>query len=739
MTGRGLVQTRVGRALVVIAVMAVVIAGQIGAAPKAAAVDVYTTPGTHVVNGRQWRTTCERYSSTVERCRTEIFASQLQMVSGSWRWVTGWKFNNLTYKPSPRAAWVGNPLATPGEHVVSGRRWKTECDTAVTGANACRSSIWSQVPIAVSNSPLKVTFVWQWVFNSVVRFTPGASTPAPVVSCPGAPLPDGMALTSTGMPYSVKTPYKPNTLYNPTTIANFIQLVGMDGRLTGAQRLCLVKLAARHLIAGSTLRDGARWFGYRFEYAAHPAFAPLRSPWYSGLAQGAMLGAFLEVYRVTGEKVWLQYGRETFQQFFVPIEKGGTTSRKTGRLWFEEYPTNPPTTVLNGHLEAIVGLDSWYKATGDARAAALRDEALDDLGPMLAASEIPAPGGMVSSYELVRGRTVASLRLVPNAGFVLKGATIRGQSVAIPVVARTAPAANVVTNGTFSAWTGTVPSGWSYVGDVRRLVKSGGAASFTTDGRGWQGLQQVIPASRLTPGRRHTLTLSGRVELPDGKPGESGRMVVYSRCGTTGVTGLLAETQVFRGTWATHDLSFVAPPAGCSVLFQLLTGDYRKAGTKVTVDNVEVRASDMLGRAVTPQWELYVWKSPTSTIALTGTGTATLEAYDEGRWRPISTVSLTGSTRQVTVPERLTGRNIHYGYHQLHVHELFSLYQRTSRQYLLDYARRWIPMAPSRNGLVPPAPISTYGRNTTKTTSDMAVPPPVIFGPFTGEETAPRR
>ena len=58
--------------------------------PSAAAAGVYTTPGRHFVNGREWNTVCERYSVTVERCRTEILGSRLSQVGGVWRSVRGW-------------------------------------------------------------------------------------------------------------------------------------------------------------------------------------------------------------------------------------------------------------------------------------------------------------------------------------------------------------------------------------------------------------------------------------------------------------------------------------------------------------------------------------------------------------------------------------------------------------------------------------------------------------------------
>src|SRR5690606_12303206 len=81
-----------------------------------------------------------------------------------------WAFNNLTYKNSPRSTWEEfNPLVTPGEHTVDGRRWKTECNTAWTGQNACRSQIWATVPELKNGRWQNVN---KWVFNNIVHLTP---------------------------------------------------------------------------------------------------------------------------------------------------------------------------------------------------------------------------------------------------------------------------------------------------------------------------------------------------------------------------------------------------------------------------------------------------------------------------------------------------------------------------------------------------------------------------------------
>lgn len=156
-----------------------------GLLPARADVDIYTTPGTHEVNGREWRTQCEPYSRT-SRCRTEIKATVVNQVGGRFVVTTGWAFNNLTYAASARSLWSGNPLAANG--VVGGkvswtandgRKWRTECDTDATGRGGCRSYI--QASVVDTYKTTRGATAYRWVttqiFNNMVRFTPGSSTP----------------------------------------------------------------------------------------------------------------------------------------------------------------------------------------------------------------------------------------------------------------------------------------------------------------------------------------------------------------------------------------------------------------------------------------------------------------------------------------------------------------------------------------------------------------------------------
>ncbi|MBB1510727.1 bifunctional UDP-sugar hydrolase/5'-nucleotidase [Tessaracoccus sp. MC1756] len=132
----------------------------------------YTLPGEHNLNGRLWRTTCEPYSQT-ERCRTEIWASTIKIVDGKFVQTNGWAFNNLTYLPAKRSLWGNNPLANTGSWTATdGRQWKTECGTAATGRDGCRSYAMATVYKAVAGEKSGYVFSQsnEWVFNNIVMF-----------------------------------------------------------------------------------------------------------------------------------------------------------------------------------------------------------------------------------------------------------------------------------------------------------------------------------------------------------------------------------------------------------------------------------------------------------------------------------------------------------------------------------------------------------------------------------------
>ena len=676
----------------------------------AAAVDIYITPGTHQVNGRTWRTACSSYSTTVDRCRTEIIATTVVASGNRFVSTTGWTFNNLTYKASPRAQWLGNPLATPGDHTVNGRRWRTECDTAVTGRHGCRSWIQARVVATTSLNPTRHGWITRWEFNNMVRFTiPGGSAPpvTPPITpparnrCIGVPLPAGYSLNAAGMPHPAG---KPNQ-YHPNHIGNFIRQALKDTRTTPAQKKCLATQAGEHLISRSTTRvvNGAtsRWYPYDFTFSANPSIPSLKGPWYSGLAQANILTLSLMMENLTGDATWRQYGRETFESFLVPRSNGGFATRENGFLWFEEYPTQPPTTVLNGHLEALIGLGIWGRDAGEKRATDLVREATGQLRPLLDAIEVATPAGVLSSYDLVRGYPAAPLRLVPDSTFRLDSATLNGAKLAIPTVKRSGGQPNVLRNSDMTAVSNGLPTHWQLVGSRSQVSASGGTVRLVTDRRAFQGVAQTVAANTFTAGEALTLHARSRQSVPAGKPGTSGKVIVYERC-SSGTRVIFTTTKTRSPQWASQDMGFLAPRAGCSMEVRLTSGAEGPAGTSVEFDDVTLSRADAVGTHVVPSYDLLVHRTPANTLSLSGSGRATVQAHADGRWRDVASVSLTGgAATNVVIPERLTGRNLHWGYHENHVAELVALHGLTKDPLYLEYARRWAPLAPAYNGSVP--------------------------------------
>jgi len=129
---------------------------------------VYWLPGTRTVNGRQWQTTCETYSTGV-RCFTKIWASQYVRSGSTYVVKTGWTHNSINYFDHDGPAWAGNVYTTPGTRVVNSRTWRTTCSPNVTvGSRTCRTEIWASLVsrTRLSNGSYRYFTYQGWTFVS---------------------------------------------------------------------------------------------------------------------------------------------------------------------------------------------------------------------------------------------------------------------------------------------------------------------------------------------------------------------------------------------------------------------------------------------------------------------------------------------------------------------------------------------------------------------------------------------
>ena len=172
--------------------------------------------------------------------------------------------------------------------------------------------------------------------------------------------------------------------------------------LTGEKRYLLhAEAQAKHLIAIRVVQGKAWFYPARFPYLLNRTRPELLvPPWYQGLAQGIAVGFFARLYEVTGDAKYKNAAEHTLESFLTP--------KRTGKLWvsavdsngylcIEEYPSSNWHFVLNGHMQAALGLWDYYRVTGDQRALKLYRGALTAIVRYGEAFRTP---GWVSAYSL---------------------------------------------------------------------------------------------------------------------------------------------------------------------------------------------------------------------------------------------------------------------------------------------------------------------------------------------------
>lgn len=135
---------------------------------------------------------------------------------------------------------------------------------------------------------------------------------------------------------------------------------------------------------------------FDFEYRS-----TLRSPWYSGLAQGQGLSVLVRAHQLTGDGRYIEAAHQAFEVFLHSVEDGGVVWEwSDGDIWFEEYIVFPPTHILNGFIWALWGVYDYALATGDLQARQLFQRGVKSLARRLGHYDL----GYWSLYELADTR-----------------------------------------------------------------------------------------------------------------------------------------------------------------------------------------------------------------------------------------------------------------------------------------------------------------------------------------------
>lgn len=115
-----------------------------------------------------------------------------------------------------------------------------------------------------------------------------------------------------------------------------------------------------------------------------PGMAELPPGWLSAMGQGHAISVLARAYHHSGDQVYLHAAHQALQPFTVPSSEGGVRAEFLGgHVWYEEYPTTPPSFVLNGFIYALLGLYDLRVIGESIEAAKLYDEGLNSLRAML--------------------------------------------------------------------------------------------------------------------------------------------------------------------------------------------------------------------------------------------------------------------------------------------------------------------------------------------------------------------
>lgn len=133
--------------------------------------------------------------------------------------------------------------------------------------------------------------------------------------------------------------------------------------------LARVEAHADRLLSNAQPARGALYLPYPFDWALHGDRTDMMvAPWYSAMAQGQALSAFVRLHEVTGKQRYADAAAQLFASFTLPRQDGVPWTVDIdgdGYLWFEEYAKHPgPDRALNGHIFAIYGLYDYYRTTG---------------------------------------------------------------------------------------------------------------------------------------------------------------------------------------------------------------------------------------------------------------------------------------------------------------------------------------------------------------------------------------
>jgi hypothetical protein len=144
------------------------------------------------------------------------------------------------------------------------------------------------------------------------------------------------------------------------------------------------------------LRPNAHGVSVWFHEFDWPYRETLKSPWYSGLAQGCGLSMLVRAADATEDPSLAAAAHAAFESFTLPVGSGGVVvTDAQGHLWIEEYLVDPPSHILNGFIWAAWGVYDYANWSGCSAAREVWERSVETLAKRVHEFDI----GWWSLYE----------------------------------------------------------------------------------------------------------------------------------------------------------------------------------------------------------------------------------------------------------------------------------------------------------------------------------------------------
>lgn len=125
--------------------------------------------------------------------------------------------------------------------------------------------------------------------------------------------------------------------------------------LSTSEHLAHFYAAARWFVSNQDFKTGG--WANTVKRRGAPGMLDLLPGWYSAMGQGHGISVLARAYHLSGDKAYLAAAVQALRPFKVLSKDGGVLAMFLNQVpWYEEYPTQPPSFVLNGFIYSLIGL-----------------------------------------------------------------------------------------------------------------------------------------------------------------------------------------------------------------------------------------------------------------------------------------------------------------------------------------------------------------------------------------------